>query len=420
MIKLKDLLNLQESVINEQKLPEVNFQDSFENNFITLTPGKWTKNADLVVSQIQDAIKQGNTLESLSVKVYGGASDLNATNRYRGNKEPNHNFGGDSEFPGWVTYKLPNGQDRPIGQYPNGYKIIKKGNPWLAKARSKSLEAALVPYISKKLGRKFDNIEIVADPVTSKSTKYARAVVSSAVKPTEEQFKYVIQYPWYTVDNQPNMVLVDGNIAAGWRQNKKSTMSTKWYQSTITDKNIRYSGFQKGGQAGGLINAYAFIKLNADAYRGSFALYRNEKSWLADVKKMTIYAPGLQVGELTVGPPNSKKYLPGYRGADGYLDKTGSSKYAGLAKFNMRSKDYIVSSGIPYYLFKPQGDKAFYMADLFKAKSELNAPATGAYDSDGNRSLIVGKQYSVVDSKGVKNPNALVYTGKTTIKTFKS
>jgi len=35
MIKLKDLLNLQESVINEQKLPEVNFQDSFENNFIT-------------------------------------------------------------------------------------------------------------------------------------------------------------------------------------------------------------------------------------------------------------------------------------------------------------------------------------------------------------------------------------------------
>ena len=87
MIKLKDLLNLQESVINEQKLPEVNFQDSFENNFITLTPGKWTKNADLVVSQIQDAIKQGNTLESLSVKVYGGASDLNATNRYKGNKE---------------------------------------------------------------------------------------------------------------------------------------------------------------------------------------------------------------------------------------------------------------------------------------------------------------------------------------------
>ena len=86
----------------------------------------------------------------------------------------------------------------------------------------------------------------------------------------------------------------------------------------------------------------------------------------------------------------------------------------------MGSKDYIVSSGIPYYLFKPQGDKAFYMADLFKAKSEFNAPADGARDSEGNRSLIRGARYSVVDSKGVKNPNALVYTGKTTIKTFKS
>ena len=411
MIKLKDLLNLQKSVINEQKLPEVNFQDSFENNFITLTPGKWTKNADLVVSQIQDAIKQGNTLESLSVKVYGGASDLNATNRYKGNKEPNHNFGGDPEFPGWVTYKLPNGQDRPMGQYPNGYKIIKKGNPWLAKARAKSLEAALVPYISKKLGVKFNNIEIIADPVTSKSTKYARAVVSSAVKPTELQFDYVIQYPWYKVGNQPNMVLVDGNIAAGWRQNKPGTMSTKWYRSTITDKNILYSGFQKDGQAGRGMHAYAFVKLNAVAYRGSLALYNDEKSWLADVKKMTQYAPGLSVGELRSGDPNSKEILPGYRGAEGYLDKTGSSKYMGFAEFQMKSKDYIVSNGDSYYLFKPQGDKANYITDLFPAKG-ANAPMDGAVDSKGNRSRIRGSQYSA------ENPNAITYSGVTTIETF--
>ena len=134
---------------------------------------------------------------------------------------------------------------------------------------------------------------------------------------------------------------------------------------------------------------------------------------------MTQYAPGLQVGELTFGPPNSNKNLPGYRGTDGYLDKTGGSQYTGLAKFNMGSKDYIVSSGIPYYLFKPQGDKAFYMADLFTAKG-ASTPADGARNSEGNRSMIRGSQYSVVDRKGVKNPNALVYTGKTTIKTFKS
>lgn len=435
MIKLKDIIKESKRLnLFEQSLPEVSFQDNFENNFTEVT-GNWKQKADLVVSQIQDSIKQGNQLDSLVVDVRGGASKKSATNRYKGSKEPDHDFGGDPDFPGWVTFNL-DGKERPLGQYPNGYKLIPNGNKYLAKARAENLKNLLVKHISEKLGEKFDSINVVPDPVDSKSTKYARAVVRANITPPTEEPDYVIQYPWYTVDNQPNMVLVDGNIAAGWRQNKKAGMSLKWYQSTITDKNIRYSGFQKGGQASGLINAYAFIKLNADSYRGSMAIYKDEKSWLADVKKMTIYAPGLQVGELTLGPPNSNKNLPGYRGADGYLDKTGKSKYTGLAKFNMGSKDYIVSSGIPYYLFKPQGDKAFYMADLFKAKDpRFDSPATGAYDSDGNRSLIVGKQYSVwrgvnltpdnlarkkETGKAVKNPNALVYTGETTIETFKS
>jgi hypothetical protein len=433
MIKLKDLLNLQESVITEQleNLPAVEFADNFVNNYITLT-GDWKQKADLVISQIQDAINQGKDLKSLTVKINGGASNVPATNIWDDRKmsnPPNHNFktigqtkGGLLPDQGWVR-KSDNElalDKKPIpgGRSGAGVNITPAdkgltGNKWLANARANSLRNALVPYISGKLGVKFTNIEVSAKPVTPESIKSAHAVVRSAVIPGNPppNYKYIIQYPWYKVGNQSNMVLVDGNIAAGWRQNKPGTMSTKWYRSTIADKNILYSGFQKDGQAGRGMHAYAFIKLNAAAYRGSFALYRDEKSWLADVKKMTQYAPGLSVGELRSGDPNSKEILPGYRGAEGYLDKTGSSKYTGFAEFQMKSKDYIVSNGDSYYLFKPQGDQANYITDLFPAKG-ANAPADGAVDSKGNRSRIRGSQYSA------ENPNAITYSGVTTIETF--
>ncbi len=70
------------------------------------------KNADLVVSQIQDAIKQGKDLKSLSVKINGGASKLAATNIWDDSKmenPPNHNLntigqttGGLLPAQGWV------------------------------------------------------------------------------------------------------------------------------------------------------------------------------------------------------------------------------------------------------------------------------------------------------------------------------
>jgi hypothetical protein len=416
MIKLKDLLEQQKTIT--KTLPSVSFDGVFLPNYITPS-NKWKVVADKLVVEIEKYLEQRYTLAEIKISINGGASPKPATNGYSGPELPNHNF----QTVGQTTGGLLDG-----GKWTNVMKDRvnigePEGNEFLALNRALNLKKLLIPYLTSKLGKKIPESSIIATGKTGVE-KTVHATITPTVTKRDQpttKIKYVIQYPWYQIGNDKNMVLVDGNIAAGWRQNKKSTMSTKWYQSTITDKNIRYSGFQKGGQAGGLINAYAFIKLNPARYNGSFAIYNDEKSWLADVKKMTQYAPGLQVGELTFGPPNSNKNLPGYRGADGYLDKTGKSKYTGLAKFNMGSKDYIVSSGIPYYLFKPQGDKAFYMADLFKAKDpRFDSPATGAYDSDGNRSLIVGKQYSVVDSKGVKNPNALVYTGKTTIKTFKS
>ncbi len=414
MIKLKQLLEEQKTIT--KTLPSVSFDGVFLPNYITPSD-KWKAVADELVIEIKKYQKQLYTLANIKISINGGASPDAATNGYTGPNPPNHNFQTVGQKKGgllpadWTNVRNARVN---IGE--------PEGNEFLALNRALNLKKLLIPYLSSKLGEKIPESSIIA---TGKAgvARTVHATITPTVTKTDQpttKIKYVIQYPWYQIGNDKNMVLVDGNIAAGWRQNKKATMSTKWYQSTITDKNIRYSGFQKGGQASGLINAYAFIKLNPARYNGSFAIYNDEKSWLADVKKMTQYAPGLQVGELTFGPPNSNKNLPGYRGADGYLDKTGKSDYTGLAKFNMGSKDYIVSSGIPYYLFKPQGDKAFYMADLFKAKSERNAPADGARDSEGNRSLIRGSQYSVVDSKGVKNPNALVYTGKTTIKTFKS
>ena len=427
MIKLKELLEQQKTIT--KTLPSVSFDGVFLPNYITPSD-KWKAVADKLVIEIKKYLKDNYKLANIKISINGGADPLPATNGYTGPKPPKHNFKVVGQTKGgllpadWTNIRSARVN---IGE--------PQGNTFLALNRALNLKKLLIPYLSSKLGEKIPESNIIATGKTGVE-KTVHATITPTVSKTDQPTpKYVIQYPWYIVDNQPNMVLVDGNIAAGWRQNEKAGMSLKWYQSTITDKNIRYSGFQKGGQASGLINAYAFIKLNADSYRGSMAIYKDEKSWLADVKKMTIYAPGLQVGELTLGPPNSNKNLPGYRGADGYLDKTGKSKYTGLAKFNMGSKDYIVSSGIPYYLFKPQGDKAFYMADLFKAKNQAKAPATGAYDSDGNRSLIVGKKYAVwkgvnltpdnlarkkETGKAIKNPNALVYTGKTTIKTFKS
>ena len=411
MIKLKELLEQQSTIT--KTLPSVSFDGVFLPNYITPSD-KWKAVADKLVVEIEKYIEDGYALANIKISINGGASPPSATNRYIGSELPNHNF--------QTVGQSTNGKLPAPWTTSSARLNVPGGNAFLALNRALNLKKLLIPYLSSKLGEKIPESNIIA---TGKEgvEKTVHATITPTVTKTDQpttKIKYVIQYPWYQIGNDKNMVLVDGNIAAGWRQNAKGSMSTKWYQSTITDKNIRYSGFQKGGQASGLINAYAFIKLNPARYNGSFAIYNDEKSWLADVKKMTQYAPGLQTGELTFGPPNSNKNLPGYRGADGYLDKTGKSKYTGLAKFNMDGKDYIVSSGIPYYLFKPQGDKAFYMADLFKAKSELNAPADGARDSEGNRSLIRGSQYSVVDSKGVKNPNALVYTGKTTIKTFKS
>jgi len=413
MIKLKELLEQQKTIT--KTLPSVSFDGVFLPNYITPSD-KWKAVADKLVVEIKKYLKDNYQLANIKISINGGASPDAATNGYIGPKPPNHNFKVVGQTKGgllpadWTNVRNARVN---IGE--------PKGNEFLALNRALNLKKLLIPYLTSKLGEKIPESNIIATGKTG-GEKTVHATITPTVSKTDQpkpEIKYVIQYPWYQIGNDKNIILVDGDIAAGWRQNKKSTMSTKWYQSTITDKNIRYSGFQKGGR-GGLMRAFAFIKLNPARYNGSFAIYTDEKSWLADVKKMTQYASGLQVGELRLGPPNSNKKLSGYRGVDGYLDKTGKSDYTGLAKFSMNSKDYIVSPERSYYLFKPQGDKAFYVADLYKTKSERNAPADGARDSDGNRSLIRGSQYSVVDSNGVKNPNALVYTGKTTIKTFKS
>ena len=413
MIKLKDLLFEQTKT---EQLPAVTFGDNFQNNYITVT-GDWQSNANLVIKQIQDELAKGKTLEDLTIKVYGGASNLPATNGYMGSKPPNHNFqtvgvttGGLLPGGKWVKISAP-GKETP------GYKNLKDwkaGNNWLANARAEALKAKLVPYISRALKRKFENIEVTADPVTAGSTKSARAVVTSAVKPTIPKPTYVIQYKWYTVGNDKNMVLVDTPLrksAAGFRNNTNGSMDTSWYKEAMSDKNIIYSGFQKAGG----VKPYAFIKLNAKRYSKTFAIYDDEASWLADVKKMAKYASEDQTAEeLSLTTPGEKpgQILPGYQGTDGYLNRSGKSQYYGYAEFHMDAPSHI-NNKKPYYLFKPQGDTSKYVVDLFPARS-FKAPSTGAKNSKGEKSMLIGKRYDV----DINGTNAIVYTGQTTIKPY--
>ena len=348
MIKLKNILKESKRLnLFEQALPEISFQDNFANNFTTVT-GNWKASADSIVSQIQKEINQGKSLQSLAVNVSGGASKLSATNRYRGNTPPDHDFGGDPDFPGWVTFKLPNGKDRPLGEYPDGYKLIPKGNEFLAKTRAENLKKLLVPYISNKIGEKFDNINVIADPVDSDSTKYARATVTSAVKPFTEQYPHVIMYPWYSIGKVNNLVLVDVGPAA-YQRNSTGKLSSNWAAAAKADKNVIYSGFQliaKNPRAAykGILPG-CFIKLNADSYNGMFAFYNKYEDWLKDVQKMTQYASNdTQGGKLRFGGSTSNQTVKGITGAEGYVDTSGKSKYKAFAKFNMGSKDYIFTT----------------------------------------------------------------------------
>lgn len=400
MIKLKDLLFEQTKT---EQLPVVRFDKNFANNYITVT-GDWKVKANQVIKQIQDELAKGKKLEDLTIKIHGGASDVPATNGYRGTNPPNHNFQTVGVTTGGL---LPGGKWEPV--YKDRANIGEpQGNNFLANARAEALKAKLVPYISRGVGAK-PNIEVIADPVTGTSLKFANAVVTSAVKPFIKPPKYVIQYPWYGLKTDDNLVLVDGNIASSWRENKAGSMSTKWYQSTLGDKNILYSGFQKTGVDS--LQPGAFIRLNASSYTKTFAIYEDEKSWLADVKKMTRYASGTETKELRMGNNTSKKILPGYRGAEGYLDRSGSSQYMGYAQFKMRSKDRILSPERNFYLIKPAGDQAKYISDLFPPRG-ASRPQTGALMSNGEKSAIVGNQFSS------DNPNAITYSEVVKLKTM--
>jgi hypothetical protein len=106
-------------------------------------------------------LQRVKSLEDLTIKINGGASDLPATNRWdnrRNTNPPNHNFqtvgqttGGLLPAQGWVTQFLGNSGTTRVKGGTSGYINIDKGNPWLANARAEALKALLIPYISRAL-----------------------------------------------------------------------------------------------------------------------------------------------------------------------------------------------------------------------------------------------------------------------------
>jgi hypothetical protein len=220
--------------------------------------------------------------------------------------------------------------------------------------------------------------------------------VTSAVKPDiTREAKYVIMYPWYAIGKVNNLVLVDVGSAA-YTRNKTGDISSNWATAAAADKNVIYSGFQlidKNPSAAykGILPG-CFIKLNADSYNGMFAFYNKYEDWLKDVQKMTQYASNDTQGKkLRFGISTSNQTVKGITGAEGYVDTSGKSKYEGFAKFNMRSKDYIFTTNKAFYKFKPVGDKAHVIADLFPntTNAVVNTPAKMSNGQDS--ALDVGK-----------------------------
>ena len=205
-------------------------------------------------------------------------------------------------------------------------------------------------------------------------------------------------YPWYQIGNTKNLVLVDVG-KAGYGRNKVGSVSSAWANAAKSDSEVIFSGFQvitNRPQAAykGILPG-CFIKLdNAYKYDGSYAYYKDYSSWLKDVQKMTRYASNKTQGDkLRLGPSTSNQKVNGITGAEGYVDTSGKSKYTAIAKFNFGSRDYIFKDGKAFYLFKPEGDKARVIADLFPPyegkESKANTPAIM---SNGKPSILdVGK-----------------------------
>jgi len=431
MIKLKDIikesnrLNLFEQT--EINLPAVYFDDVFLNNYITVNPGTWEKKANQLIATLKDYRDNKNyEISKLKIDIQGGSSDVPASNIYSGTSEPKHNFGGlmNTYNLKWVKPRQPGGSNIEPDEKDENGRLIKKGgtegNKWLANARAKSLQSVLVQYIEKSLGEKM-KINVVP---SEEDRKFANAQIRSAVTPPGPDIKeYVIMYPFFQIGNTKNLVFVNHDSNKSESQ-PTDGMRSRQIQAAASDANVLFNGFQTYGAGIGRtaskgVRTGAFIKLdNAYKYAGSYAYYKDYDSWLADVQKLNKYVQAARQGDaikdLSDGPNSKAIFL---RGARGYYDPTAKSKYMGLAKFGFGSRNYFsFKDGKPFYLFKPKGDKAKVVADLFDPKGKGGISMTPTIMSNGKPSLLPGGKNSPMS----KGPNEIPFFGSEILRTAAS
>ena len=147
---------LNQSVLDKENLPAVNFNKAFRDNMV----GVYINDAGLqsILKDLEDHInkaeKERKKLESITIDINSGSSPENATNRLpKGVSQSDHTYGGIVPKDKWTRsndYK-GNVKDLPHDYTPNkGYYGIEGGNKFLAQNRAINLSKKLRSYFKNK------------------------------------------------------------------------------------------------------------------------------------------------------------------------------------------------------------------------------------------------------------------------------
>jgi len=342
--------------IEDENLPSINFEKSFKNNMVFVDGNN---------SEVQNAINQldgyiqkskddEKELKSIGITINAGASELRATNRLpEGVTKPDHDYGGIVPANMWTTVDK-RVQSAAITQIPpsynpnQGYYAIKDGNKYLAQKRAENLQKYLNEYLNKKYSGSAIKISIVGVNQTKK--KFVDATINSIVfkEPEQQIYPYQIIYDWYRIGGKDTpYVLIDGANSkydkklqhSEWGRGIKN-LRQSFVDAVKATKSVSVAGYSK--TKGGEVEYYTFGTFNGFIKRkGGTFYYKDEKSWLTDVKKINMMNPG------------EKSEVPGLEGI--YADGSYEKGKRGSVDFHHGHGTDIRFNRL--YLIKPEGVK---------------------------------------------------------------
>lgn len=188
MIKLKDIikesnrLNLFEQA-KTYKSHEM--RGTFMANYVTPNQG-WEKDFAPIIKAIQDLIALKYNLDQINVVIRSGASEDQASNRYKGAEAPMHNFvkygvqtGGLLPATGWVKY----GEGTRVG--------IDAGNAFLAAERGRQLKAKIEPLLKSKFPKLPSDFIIMDPKLNSEQFASYQVQTTGEPRPQEDVPKYM-------------------------------------------------------------------------------------------------------------------------------------------------------------------------------------------------------------------------------------